>query len=117
MTGIGLSSVKILSRMSASVSTWDVALFEKFYQIGRSPCLEPVAAVSSGLESVEDAEWIVHSRSVRTEEVAVVVLFELRTRLVESLPVGGGKFLYVIGEVPEKFFFAYSADIGVAWVS
>ena len=77
-----------------------VALFEKFYQIGRCPCLEPVAAVSSGLESVEDAEGIVHPRGIRAEMVSVIVGFELVAGLFEGLSVGGGKFLYVIAKIP-----------------
>ena len=73
---------------------------QQFDQIGRSPRLEPVAAVLSFLESVKQTERIVYAWAVRVEMIAVIVSLQPLTGLFEGLPVGPGKLLYVFAEVP-----------------
>ena len=91
--------------------------FQEFYQIGRCPRLEPVAAVLSFLESVKQTERIVYAWAVRVEMIAVIVSLQPLTGLFEGLSVGSGKILYVFAEVVNKFFFTYPADVIICLVS
>ena len=86
---------------------------EQFDEICRSPRLEPVAAVSSGLESVEEAERVVYPRGVRAEMVSVIVLLQLCAGLFVGLSVVQREGPDVLIEVPEELGFAHAADVGV----
>ena len=86
---------------------------EEFDEICRSPCLEPVAAVSFSAECVEEAEWVVYPRGVRAEVVSVIVLLQLRAGLFVGLPVVQCEGPDVLVEVPEELGFAHAADVGI----
>ena len=60
-------------------------LFKKLDQISRSARFKPVVSVLFFLESIEQTERVVYSRTVRIEMVAVIVLFELLAGLPEGL--------------------------------
>ena len=92
-------------------------LFKKLDQISRSARFKPVVSVLFFLESIEQTERVVYSRTVRIEMVAVIVLFELLAGLPEGLSVDRGKLLYVFAEVVNKFFFTYPADVIICLVS